>query len=264
METATKLSPIDIANVITATAALVGVTSSILEAVGLKFFAKRDFDWRAFLTSFALFFGYVFLTALIPIAIALPGAFWLYEHRLFDLSGYGVWSYVLLLLGLEFLYYWQHRFYHRVRWGWVSHVVHHTSNDLNIATSYRIGWTGKITATYFVLAPLVVLGFDPATTFAFYGALIGYQFWLHADWIPKLGFLEGILNTPSAHRVHHGGNLEYVDANYGGVLMIFDRMFGTYRPELDDVPVRYGLVVPLHTYNPFKARSGSPSIKSLP
>ncbi|HEY6355901.1 MAG TPA: sterol desaturase family protein, partial [Burkholderiaceae bacterium] len=79
-----------------------------------------------------------------------------------------------------------------------------------------------------------------------------YQFWLHATWIPTLGWLEGIVNTPSAHRVHHGSNPEYLDANYGGVLMMFDRLFGTYRAERDDVPVRYGLVRPLTTSNPLK------------
>jgi len=79
-----------------------------------------------------------------------------------------------------------------------------------------------------------------------------YQFWLHTTWIPKLGWLEGIVNTPSAHRVHHGANPEYLDANYGGVLMLFDRLFGTYRAERDDVPVRYGLVQPLRTSNPLK------------
>ena len=79
-----------------------------------------------------------------------------------------------------------------------------------------------------------------------------YQFWLHTTWVPKLGWLEGIVNTPSAHRVHHGSNPEYLDANYGGVLMVFDRLFGTYRAERDDVPVRYGLVQPLTTRNPLK------------
>ena len=79
-----------------------------------------------------------------------------------------------------------------------------------------------------------------------------YQFWIHATWIPKLGWLEYVLNTPSAHRVHHAANLEYLDANYGGVLIVFDRLFGTYRAERDDVPCRYGLVVPMVGYNPLR------------
>jgi sterol desaturase/sphingolipid hydroxylase (fatty acid hydroxylase superfamily) len=79
-----------------------------------------------------------------------------------------------------------------------------------------------------------------------------YQFWIHATWIPKLGWLEYVLNTPSAHRVHHAANLDYLDANYGGVLIVFDRLFGTYRAERDDLPCRYGLVTPVTTYNPLR------------
>ena len=92
-----------------------------------------------------------------------------------------------------------------------------------------------------------------------------YQFWIHATWIPKLGWLEYVLNTPSAHRVHHAANLEYLDANYGGVLIVFDRLFGTYRAERDDVPCRYGLVEPMTGYNPLRIElpSGGRSCRDL-
>ncbi len=107
-------------------------------------------------------------------------------------------------------------------------------------------------ATYIVFAPLALLGFEPQMIFAAYSLNLAYQFWIHAEWIPKLGPLEGILNTPSAHRVHHASNVEYLDSNFGGVLVIFDRLFGTYRPERSDVSIRYGLVEPLFSYNPLK------------
>jgi sterol desaturase/sphingolipid hydroxylase (fatty acid hydroxylase superfamily) len=230
---------------------VVGLIAALIEALALRFVAGRPYDWRAALISVGIFVGYV-LSGLTPTAIALPGGDWLYEHRLLHPETLGVWGFVLLFFGVEFLYYWLHRLGHRVRWFWITHSVHHTSNDLNISTSYRIGWTGRIMSIYIVLAPMVWLGFLPRAVFAAYALLLGYQFWVHADWIPKLGFVEGILNTPSAHRVHHGGNIEYLDANYGGVVMIFDRIFGTYRPEIDGVPVRYGLAKPLHTYNPFR------------
>jgi sterol desaturase/sphingolipid hydroxylase (fatty acid hydroxylase superfamily) len=87
---------------------------------------------------------------------------------------------------------------------------------------------------------------------AAYAINLLYQFWIHAKWIPKLGFLEGVLNTPSVHRVHHGANLEYLDVNYGGILVIFDRMFGTYRAEREGVTIRNGLVEPQLSNNPFK------------
>ena len=97
--------------------------------------------------------------------------------------------------------------------------------------------------------PLIWLGFDPKRRLRDALAQPAYQFWIHATWIPRLGWLEYVLNTPSAHRVHHAANLEYLDANYGGVLIVFDRLFGTYRAERDDVPCRYGLVVPMVGYN---------------
>jgi sterol desaturase/sphingolipid hydroxylase (fatty acid hydroxylase superfamily) len=182
----------------------------------------------------------------------MPGAFWLYEHRLFDVSDYGAWSYVVLFIGLEFVYYWWHRVSHHSRWFWINHAVHHSSNELNLSAAYRVGWTAKIMATYVIFAPLVSLGFKPQYVFAAYSLNLAYQFWIHTTWIPKLGVLEGILNTPAAHRVHHASNPQYLDSNFGGVTLIFDRLFGTYRPEIDGVEIRYGLVKPLESYNPFK------------
>ncbi len=100
--------------------------------------------------------------------------------------------------------------------------------------------------------PLIWLGFDVRTVFSVITLNLLYQFWIHATWIPRLGWMEYVFNTPSAHRVHHAANPEYLDANYGGVLIVFDRLFGTYIAERDDLPCRYGLVEPLHSYNPIK------------
>jgi sterol desaturase/sphingolipid hydroxylase (fatty acid hydroxylase superfamily) len=113
--------------------------------------------------------------------------------------------------------------------------------------------------------PLAWLGFPPQMILAAYAINLLYQFWIHAEWIPKLGFLEGILNTPSAHRVHHGAKLEYLDVNYGGILLIFDRMFGTYRSERDDVKIRYGLVEPQlsNNHSRFCFRNGCISFEML-
>jgi sterol desaturase/sphingolipid hydroxylase (fatty acid hydroxylase superfamily) len=238
---------------------------SIVEGIGLKL-AKRPYDWRAMLASVMCNIGFIASTAL-PIAIALPGAFWLYEHRLFAAPEVlGAWSFVLLFLGIDFLYYWQHRMGHRSRYFWLTHSVHHTALELNFSASYRVGWTGRLLGVNFVFLPLCLLGYEPELILAFFGMMVGYQFWIHSDWIPKLGFIEGIVNTPSAHRVHHACNIEYLDANYGGVLMIFDRMFGTYRPELDEVPVRYGLALSsTSTYNPLKIVFGQflPAFRDL-
>jgi len=236
---------------LTLTPAFTVLGAVLLEGLMLQFGARGKYDWRAMLTSLAMSVGSL-ASGLIPIFIAMPGAFWAYEHRLFKPEALGSWSYVLLFMGVEFLYYWGHRAGHQVRWFWVSHGVHHSSNDLNLSTTVRNGWTDRIMANYVVYVPLVLLGFHPQRVLFALGIGLGYQFWIHVDWIPKLGPVEGILNTPSAHRVHHASNIEYVDRNYGLVSMIFDRLFGTYQRELDSVPIRYGLVNPLYTYDPFE------------
>ena len=161
----------------------------------------------------------------------------------------GVAEFLLLFVGLEFFYYWYHRTAHRVRFFWATHSVHHSPNQLTLSTAFRLGWTGKLTGTGLFFTPLALLGFDPKVVLTALSLNLLYQFWLHTTWIPKLGWLEYVLNTPSAHRVHHASNLDYLDANYGGVLIVFDRIFGTYVAEREAEPCVYGLVKPMRTRN---------------
>jgi len=186
---------------------------------------------------------------LLPLAFWTQGLEWVYQHRLWTLPMDHWTGWVACFLGQEFCYYWYHRAAHRVRWFWCTHAIHHSPNDLNLSAAYRFGWTGRLTGTlaFFALAPL--LGMPPRIVLMLLSLNLLYQFWIHATWIPRLGPLEWVLNTPSAHRVHHASNLEYLDGNYGGVLIMFDRLFGTYIPERKDVPCRYGLVHPMRTYN---------------
>ena len=181
-----------------------------------------------------------------------PCLAWAWEHRLFTQPLDNVGSFLLLFFGLEFFYYWYHRFSHTTRWFWASHSVHHSPNQLTLASAYRLGWFGRMTGATVFFIPLVLLGFTPTVVLTALLLNLLYQFWLHADWIPRLGWLEGIFNTPSNHRVHHARNPEYLDANYGGVLVVFDRLFGTYIAERDDVPCDYGTVTPtVSSRNPF-------------
>ncbi len=231
--------------------AIVAVGSALLEGVVLSLIARRDYDWRGSAASLAIAVGRR-IGDFIPIAIALPGAAWLYEHRLFNWDMSEALSWIALFFALEFAYYWFHRASHRVRWSWANHAVHHSPNQFNLSAAYRLGWFGRISLTLVFFSPLAWLGFPPQLILVALAINLLYQFWIHAEWIPRLGFLEGIINTPSAHRVHHASNLEYLDANYGGVLMIFDRMFGTYIPERNDVKPVYGWVEPIHSNNPFR------------
>jgi len=231
--------------------AAVAIGSALIEGVVLSFTGQRNYDWKGSTVSLFIAVGRR-LTDFVPALLALPGAAWLYEHRIFTWDMREALSWIALFVALEFAYYWFHRASHRVRWFWANHAVHHSPNQFNLSAAYRLGWLGKITFTLIFFSPLAWIGFSPQVILLAFAINLLYQFWIHAEWIPKLGFLEGILNTPSAHRVHHASNVEYLDANYGGVLVIFDRMFGTYVAERDDLKPSYGWVQPITSNNPLR------------
>lgn len=242
------MDPIDRFLLFTVTPTVFGL--SLLEAAVLS--RRARYDWRAFgASSFDLALR-IAMSIGLPLSIATPLAALAVQHRLTTLTLDGPAAIALLLVGQEFCYYWYHRAAHRVRWFWCNHSVHHSPDELNLSAAYRIGAFGRLSGTTFFFVPLMWLGFHPKIVVQALTFNLLYQFWLHTTWIPKLGWLEGIVNTPSAHRVHHASNPEYIDANFGGVLMIFDRLFGTYRAERDDLPVCYGLVQPMTSRNPLR------------
>jgi sterol desaturase/sphingolipid hydroxylase (fatty acid hydroxylase superfamily) len=230
------------------------LVASIAEALVLSWRnGWRSYDWKAAGVSVVDFLVREYpLRWLLPLAFWTGAMNWFYDHRLFTLP-MDHWSgWAACFIGQEFCYYWYHRAAHRVRWFWCTHSIHHSPNQLNLSAAYRFGWTGRLTGTlaFFMLAPL--LGMPPRVILLMLTLNLLYQFWIHATWIPRLGPLEWVLNTPSAHRVHHASNLEYLDGNYGGVLIVFDRLFGTYIPERADLPCRYGLVNPITSHNLFE------------
>ncbi len=174
----------------------------------------------------------------------------IWQVRLTTISMHHVLSWAALFAGVEFTYYWFHRASHEVRWLWATHAVHHTPEELNILASYRLGWTGLLSGGFLFHLPLVWIGFPPAAVATMLAINLLYQSWLHTTLIPKLPFIEGVFNTPSSHRVHHGRNADYLDRNHGGVLLVFDRLFGTYVAERADEPVQFGLVKPIGSVNP--------------
>jgi sterol desaturase/sphingolipid hydroxylase (fatty acid hydroxylase superfamily) len=226
------------------------VVASLLEAIVLA--RIRAYDWRATGVSLFDLVARVGTQIFLPFSIATPLIVVAYRNRIGVIELDGWTALLALFIGQEFCYYWFHRAAHRVRWFWCNHAVHHSPNELNLSAAYRIGILSRASGSSAFYVPLIWLGFEPRVVFEMLSLNLLYQFWIHATWIPKLGWLELFLNTPSAHRVHHAANLEYLDANYGGVLIVFDRLFGTYRAERDDVPCRYGLVVPMTSYNPVK------------
>ncbi len=151
----------------------------------------------------------------------------------------------------DLVYYWQHRLGHRVRWFWAAHVTHHSSTRYNLGTALRQSWMGPLTGLFALNLPLVWIGFHPGMLAFVSGLNLVYQFWIHTEAIDRLPrWFEAVFNTPSHHRVHHAKNPRYLDANYAGTLIVWDRWFGTFVPEQEAEPVCYGLVHDLDSYNP--------------
>jgi sterol desaturase/sphingolipid hydroxylase (fatty acid hydroxylase superfamily) len=178
----------------------------------------------------------------------------------FDRAGFGSWGFSLVSWGIgfvlvDFAYYWNHRLEHRVSLLWGHHSVHHSSPAYDLTTSLRVAWHDGITVA-FVYGPLAALGMEPAMIAVLIGVNLLLQVWIHTQAIGRVPGLEGIVNTPSAHRVHHASTPRALDCNYGGFLMIWDRLFGTYRREEEvcavDGPLRYGLTTGAVGTNPLR------------
>jgi sterol desaturase/sphingolipid hydroxylase (fatty acid hydroxylase superfamily) len=237
---------------ITTVMMVVVFVAAIAEAVVLHRKYKgtdKAFNWHEYWISFADLVGHKLLSFL-PISLAIPVFNFAWEHRIHTVSTSSVLTFFLLFLGQEFCYYWYHRTAHTVRFFWANHAVHHSPNQLTLSSAYRLGWFSKVTGSAVFFTPLVWFGVRPEVVFAVVQINLLYQFWLHTTWIPKLGWLEYVFNTPSAHRVHHASNATYLDANFGGVLVIFDRLFGTYVAERKEEPCVYGLTTPTTSHNP--------------
>lgn len=174
---------------------------------------------------------------------------WIYKNFLiYDMGHDNVWSFLLTFLFVDMMYYWFHRAAHEVNLFWAAHQTHHSSEDYNLSTAFRQSIFQKYTSWFFYL-PLAF--FVPPSTYLVHTYLnLVYQFWIHTEIIGNLGPLEYILNTASHHRVHHGRNPYCIDKNYAGVLIIWDRMFGTFAAERVGEELAYGLVHPVETFNP--------------
>ncbi|VEE62846.1 Fatty acid hydroxylase superfamily [Shewanella putrefaciens] len=169
--------------------------------------------------------------------------------KLFDIQ-MGPVSFVLLMIAQDFCYYWFHRASHRVRWMWAAHVVHHSSENMNFSTAFRQSLMYPFAGMWVFWLPLVILGFDPNWVVFVVLLNLGLQFFVHTQAVKKLGPLEWLFNTPSHHRVHHGRNPQYIDKNYAGILIIWDKLFGTFVPE--EETVIYGITKPVNSFNPLK------------
>jgi sterol desaturase/sphingolipid hydroxylase (fatty acid hydroxylase superfamily) len=219
----------------------------VLEII-LDFSNKKKRSWWDTLSNITIYFlgqlteklllGSLGLLALLPIYYFMP-----YSIPM------NWWTWCIALLVADFTYYWMHRLEHEHRILWASHSVHHSSQDYNLSVSLRLSIIEGLFEWAFLI-PMILAGFNPFQAVICLVFVAQYQTWIHTESIGKLGFLDEIFNTPSVHRVHHGSNRKYLDKNYGGILMIWDHLFGTYQREQEKV--KYGLTENIKTNNPLK------------
>ncbi len=209
---------------------------------------KADFyEAKDALSSIAMGLGNV-LTGLISKTLVFGAYYLMYQFRLFEL-GFEWWVWALCLFADDLSYYWFHRTAHNVRFFWASHIIHHSSQKYNLATALRQTWTGNFTGSFIFWLWMPLAGFHPLMIVFMQSVSLLYQFWIHTEVVKKLPrWFEAIFNTPSHHRVHHASDIKYLDRNHAGILIIWDKLFGTFQPE-EERPT-YGLTKNIDTYNP--------------
>jgi sterol desaturase/sphingolipid hydroxylase (fatty acid hydroxylase superfamily) len=173
---------------------------------------------------------------------------WLYRHRLGNV-GRARFAFLGALVAWDFLYYWDHRIQHTARLGWANHVTHHSSEYYNLSTALRQPWTGFL--MHWIFAPMILAGFTPVQTASAGQLNLLYQYWVHTEAVDRFPVpVEQVMSTASHHRVHHGAQPQYLDRNYGGIFIVWDRLFGTFEPEGERV--RYGLTKNIGSFNPLR------------
>ena len=224
------------------------VLTVIIEVILTVKVKLDDYEFKDAITSITMGLGNVAI-GLFTKGLILAAFFFVYQFRFFTLS-FEWWVWLLLLFAEDFAYYWNHRIAHESRLFWASHVVHHSSQKYNLSTALRQTWSGSF-YTFIFWLPLILLGFHPIMMLMQMSISLLYQYWIHTELIDKMPkWFEAVFNTPSHHRVHHATNPQYLDRNHAGIFIIWDRLFGTFEPEIEK-PI-YGLVKNIETYNPIK------------
>ena len=221
----------------------------VIEVLAIKYF-KRPGQLEARDDAISIFMGVVSLLSNGAAAfLTLAMLVWAQQFQIHALP-LTVSTLIACFILDDLRYYLHHRIAHRCRWPWAMHIIHHSSQRFSFAVALRQGWTKHFTGTTVLKIPLVLIGFDPLMVIFCGGLNAVYQFFLHTETVDRMPrWFEAVFNTPSHHRVHHGKNPKYLDANYAGTLIIWDKMFGSFVPERDDEPVRYGIVRQLGSFN---------------
>ncbi|MEN9520371.1 MAG: hypothetical protein RLZZ381_2959 [Cyanobacteriota bacterium] len=221
------------------------VVLAIIE-IGIDLFFAHKRNYQDTVANIAIAIVYSITSTTIIYLVVLAGLAFFSQFSLSKIPTNG-WTLILAVMIADFIYYWEHRTEHRIRFFWAYHNVHHSSTDYNLTVASRLSWVETCFLWIFYI-PMALLGFDPLLILIAVQIDAAYQTWIHTQKIGCLGILEKIINTPALHRVHHASNQNYIDKNFGGILMIWDRLFGTYQAE-EKAPV-YGLTKNIRTNNP--------------
>jgi sterol desaturase/sphingolipid hydroxylase (fatty acid hydroxylase superfamily) len=224
------------------------ILAIVIEMLWARRRAPQAYEPRDTLTSLALGTGSTLVGGLTAGLVA-AAAMWLYQHRIATI-GWAWWAWAACFVLDDFNYYWAHRTGHRVRWFWASHVNHHSSQHYNLSTALRQTWTGFFALSFAFRIWPAFIGFNPAMIVTIGAVNLVYQFWIHTEAVHRLPrWIEAVLNTPSHHRVHHATNPDYLDRNYAGVFIVWDRLFGTFTPQRDAERIHYGIIKQLGTFH---------------
>jgi sterol desaturase/sphingolipid hydroxylase (fatty acid hydroxylase superfamily) len=223
----------------------------VIEMLYARFALRGEYEARDTAASLFMGFGSTIIGALFGFVFVAFAA-WIWPYRFFDL-GWSLPVFVVCFVLDDLSYYWWHRASHRIRWLWADHVQHHSSRYFNLSTALRQPWTGTFTFGLLFKAPLFLLGFPLPMIVFVHGINLVYQYWIHTEAIGTMPrWFEAVMNTPSHHRVHHATNARYLDSNYAGVFIVWDKMFGSFVAEDANEPLRYSIVKNLATFNPLK------------
>ena len=226
---------------------LVNATITGLEIV-MDLLTKKERRWGDTAANWFIFFAHQVVEKSIFAAIGFIALLPFYILTPIEIP-ITMWTWVLALLAADFTYYWMHRLEHEHRILWAVHSVHHSSEDFNLTVAFRLSVVEHLFEWVFLI-PMILLGFNPFQALVAIIFIAQYQHWVHTEHVSKLGWLDDFINTPSVHRVHHGSNRAYLDKNYAGIFLVWDKLFGTYAREEEKVV--YGLTRNINTNNPIK------------
>ena len=225
------------------------IATVILEVILTVKVKLAEYEYKDAGTSIIMGLGSVAI-GLFTKGISLSLFYFIYNGYHFFEIPFTWWAWGMLLFAEDFCYYWFHRISHESRFFWASHIVHHSSTKYNLSTALRQTWSGSF-YTFIFWFPLILIGFHPVMVLVQMSVSLLYQYWIHTELIHKMPqWFEAIFNTPSHHRVHHATNPQYLDRNYAGIFIIWDKLFGTFEQEVEKPT--YGLIKNIETYNPLK------------